>query len=142
MDARTPEPTSDITKGNPQRLAVDQLFALKGRTAICTGATGGIGRELCVTLGEAGCDIVSIQLPLDPAGPSLGEEIKALGRTFKAFECDIGDSRGVRECFSRIWDAQIVPDILLNAAGINLRGKVTELTDSNIDSVSAVASVR
>jgi hypothetical protein len=38
-------------------------------------------------------------------------------------------------------DAQIEPDILLNAAGINKRGKVTELTDADIDSVSRVPVV-
>jgi 2-deoxy-D-gluconate 3-dehydrogenase len=111
------------------------LFALEGRTAICIGATGGIGKELCITLAEAGCDIVSIQLPLDPGDSSLETDIKALGRSFRAFECDIGDSCDVRKCFSRIWDAQIDPNILLNAARINKRGKVTELTDADIDSV-------
>jgi NAD(P)-dependent dehydrogenase (short-subunit alcohol dehydrogenase family) len=77
----------------------------------------------------------------DPAGPSLEHEIESLGRPFRAFECDIGDSCEVRKCFSRIWDAQIEPDILLNAAGINKRGKVTELTDADIDSVSRVPVV-
>jgi 2-deoxy-D-gluconate 3-dehydrogenase len=141
MNASIPEPTSNPAQSAPKRLPIDQLFALEGRTAICTGATGGIGKELCVTLAEASCDIVSIQLPFDPAGPSLEHEIESLGRSFRAFECDIGDSLDVRRCFSRIWDAQIEPDILLNAAGINKRGKVTELTDVDIDSVSRVPVV-
>jgi 2-deoxy-D-gluconate 3-dehydrogenase len=85
---------------------------------------------------------VSIQLPLDPAGSLLEREIKALGRSFTAFECDIGDSLDVRRCFPRIWKSQIEPDILLNAAGINRRGKVTELTDADIDSVSRALGIR
>jgi NAD(P)-dependent dehydrogenase (short-subunit alcohol dehydrogenase family) len=141
MDVSSIQPTNDSAQLASKRLPIDQLFALQGRTAICTGATGGIGKELCVTLAEAGCDIVSIQLPLDPAGTSLEHEIKSFGRSFRAFECDIGDSCEVRKCFSRIWDAQIEPDILLNAAGINKRGKVTELTDADIDSVSRVPVV-
>jgi 2-deoxy-D-gluconate 3-dehydrogenase len=142
MDPSNPESTRDSTQSAPERLPIDQLFALKGRTAICTEATGGIGKELCVTLAEAGCDIVSIQLPLDSVGASLESEIKGLGRAFRAFECDIGDSLDVHRCFSRIWDSQIEPDILLNAAGINRRGKVTELMDADIDAVSAVVNSR
>lgn len=78
MDASSIQPTNDSAQLASERLPIDQLFALQGRTAICTGATGGIGKELCVTLAEAGCDIVSIQLPLDPAGTSLEHEIKSL----------------------------------------------------------------
>jgi 2-deoxy-D-gluconate 3-dehydrogenase len=99
MNTSSPESRRNSTQCTPKRLPIDQLFALGGQIAICTGATGGIGKELCVTLAKAGCDIVSIQLPLDPAIPALETDIKALGRLFRAFECDIGDSHEVRKCF-------------------------------------------
>lgn len=119
------------------RLPISQLFALDGRTAICTGSTGGIGKELCITLAEAGCDVVSVQLPVDAGQPSLEHSVKALGRPFSALDCDIGNSRDVRECFARIWAADVEPDILVNAAGINKRGALTKLTDADIDTVSS-----
>lgn len=120
----------------PLRLPVSQLFALDGKTAVCTGSTGGIGKELCITLAEAGCDIVSIQLPNDPALPSLEHSIKTLHRRFSAFACDISNSTDVRECFAKIWAANIEPDILVNAAGINKRGALTKLTDADINTVN------
>ncbi|KAM0716323.1 hypothetical protein Q7P37_007768 [Cladosporium fusiforme] len=122
-------------RGTPGRLPIYQLFALHGKTAICTGSTGGIGKELCITLAEAGCDIVSIQIPNDSGLPSLERGVKALNRRFTAFDCDIGDSQGVRECFAKIWVANIEADILVNAAGINKRGALTKLTDIDIDTV-------
>jgi 2-deoxy-D-gluconate 3-dehydrogenase len=102
MDLSSLESTIDSSHRALNRILIDQLFALSGRTAICTGATSGIRKELCITLVEAGCEIVSIQLPLNPIGLLLKSEIKALGRPFRAFECDIGDSLDVRRYFSRI----------------------------------------
>lgn len=120
----------------PERLPISQLFAIDGLTAVCTGATGGIGKEMCVTLAEAGCNIVSIQLPNDAAAPSLQEDIIALGKNFTAFECDVGRSRDLRRCFEEIWATGIQADILLNAAGINRRGGIESVTDADIDAVS------
>lgn len=121
---------------SPERLPVSDLFSLRGKTAICTGSTGGIGKELCLTLAEAGCDIVSMQLPEDPALPSLEHDIKALGRRFSSFECDIGNSQHVRSCFGKIWAAGIEADVLFNGAGTNRRGNATDMTDADIDLVS------
>ena len=121
----------------PERLPVSELFSLRGKTAICTGSTGGIGKELCLTLAEAGCDIVSVQLPADPALPSLEHDIEALGRRFSSFECDIGNSQHVRSCFGKIWATGVEADILFNGAGINRRGNAIDLTDADIDLVSA-----
>jgi 2-deoxy-D-gluconate 3-dehydrogenase len=45
---------------------VRDLFDLTGKTAILTGATGGIGLATTTALAEAGADIVSIQMPTDP----------------------------------------------------------------------------
>ena len=122
--------------GNPPvHLPVSRLFSTEGKTAICTGVTGGLGKELCTTLAEAGCDIVSIQLKGDPAGPMLEKAVKTLGRDFKSFDCDVGDSQALRTCFQEIWTSGVKPDIMLNAAGINRRGTIEILTDEDIDAV-------
>lgn len=136
--ARRPHYTTLRTMSSPNpptHVPIDQLFSIQGKTAICTGVTGGLGRELCTTLAEAGVDIVSIQLPDDPAGEQLGEAVRKLGRDFKSFKCDVSDSKALRTCFGDIWAAGVVPDILLNAAGINRRGMIQELQDEDIDAV-------
>lgn len=132
--------TSYSTNGKDSRLPLDRLFSVQGKTAICTGVTGGIGFELCVSLAEAGADIVSIQLPNDPAGASLEKSVRELGRSFMRFECDVSNSRLLRETFSDIWAAEVVPDILLNAAGINRRGPMEDFTDEDLDKVSVALS--
>ncbi|KAJ6004865.1 hypothetical protein N7540_012664 [Penicillium herquei] len=114
---------------------LNDLFSIRGKTAICTGVTGGIGQELCLTLAEAGANIVSIQLVDDPNGPKLRAAVESLGRSFSSFECDICDSKALRDTFGEIWKNEIQPDILLNCAGVNRRGKVEDLTDEDIDVV-------
>ncbi|KAH7168213.1 hypothetical protein DER46DRAFT_551788 [Fusarium sp. MPI-SDFR-AT-0072] len=130
--------TVTLVPQSPVHLPVDRLFSIRGRTAICTGVTGGIGIELCAALAEAGVDIVSIQLPDDPVGPHLHRIVTEFGRSFKSFECDIADSKSLRACFASIWAAGVQPSILLNAAGINKRGAMEDLTDDDIDKVFAI----
>lgn len=116
--------------------SVTDLFSLKGKTAICTGGTGGLGLSMAIALAEAGADIVSIQKKSDPRASMLAEGVKECGRQLKVFEADVADSPSLRACFAKIWDSGVVPDILLNCAGINRRAKVEEFTDENIDAAS------
>lgn len=98
--------------------SVEELFSLKGKTAITTGGTGGLGLSMAIALAEAGANIVSIQLAGDARASMLKEGVEACGRKLTVFETDVADSAKLRACFAEIWKAGIVPDILLNCAGI------------------------
>ena len=52
-----------------------QVFSLTGKTAILTGATGGLGTSLAVALAKAGASIVSIEIPNDPNSEALKKTI-------------------------------------------------------------------
>lgn len=114
-----------------------ELFSLSLKTAIVTGGTGGLGLAMSVALAEAGADIVSIQLPNDPNARTLIDAIATTGRSTTVFEGDVSNSNSLRDTFSRIWDCGIVPDILLNCAGIVRRGKAEDVGDDDIDAVSS-----
>lgn len=115
--------------------SVSELFSLQGKTAICTGGTGGLGLSMAIALAEAGADIVSIQIKNDPRASLLEEGVKACGRKLSVFEANVADCAGLRACFAKIWESGVVPDILLNCAGINRRAKVEDFTDEDIDAV-------
>lgn len=115
--------------------SLPELFSLSSKTAIVTGGTGGLGLAMSIALAEAGADIVSIQLPRDPNAEALIGSVTALGRSITVFEGDVGNSDNLRCTFSKIWESGLVPDILLNCAGIVRRGKAEEVRDDDIDAV-------
>lgn len=112
-------------------MAKYQAWALK----IFYSGTGGLGTEMCIAMAESGADIVSIHLPDDPAQAELEEAVRSFGRNARGFVCDVGDSAKLRETFQAMWTAGVVPDILLNCAGLNRRGAIEEMTDDKIDLV-------
>lgn len=125
-----------------RRLPTVDLFSLKGKTVIATGATGGLGAEMCLSLAEAGANIVALLLPGDKATLALSNLITETGRSFISFECDVSNTSALREVFSKMWSCNIVPDILLNCAGLNRRHPIVDMTDANIDLVSFPRSER
>lgn len=119
------------------RVPIQQLFNLHGKIAIVTGATGGIGSPVTVALAEAGASIVSIQVPKDINADALRIAVEATGQTFRHFECNLMDASSIKTCFTEIWDAGIVPDILFHAAGITHKSTVVETSVGTLDRVGS-----
>ncbi|OJZ80187.1 hypothetical protein ASPFODRAFT_53824 [Aspergillus luchuensis CBS 106.47] len=88
---------------------------------------------MCKCFGEAGADIVSIQLPNDPNTAHLSNFLTQIRRKFWIFECDLADTSAIRATFQAIWNAGIKPSILLNCAGVNRRCPVIEMTEEDLD---------
>jgi NAD(P)-dependent dehydrogenase (short-subunit alcohol dehydrogenase family) len=91
-------------------LFIDQLFSLKGKTAIITGGTGVLGGAMVKGLAAAGASVVIIGRRLE-AGQTLANEIIASGGTAIAIAADVLNKE------------QLI-DILVNAAGGNMPGAV------------------
>ena len=92
---------------------------------------------MCLAMAESGADIVSIYAPGDDAAQrNLQTVVEGVGRNVTGFPCDVGNSAELRATFQVIWAAGIVPDILLNCAGLNRRGAIENMTDEKIDLVS------
>ena len=63
---------------------------LKGKTALITGATKGLGRGSAIAIAEAGGNVIAIgrnQFELD----SLKKEIKKFKVNYKSFNCDVNN---------------------------------------------------
>lgn len=107
------------------------LFDLTGRTALVTGGNSGIGLAMARALGLAGAGIVLVarrQAELDSAVEGLVREgIEASALPFDVAREDAG--AGLREGCT----ARPVIDIVVNAAGINLRQPFGEVTAAAFD---------
>ena len=99
---------------------IESLFDLTGRVALVTGASSGIGRHMALVLAAAGAHVIVVGRNRDRLTETAAE-ISSLDFEAFALPADLQDRQEVErvadECRTRFGD----PDILVNAAGINLR---------------------
>ncbi|KAK5114801.1 hypothetical protein LTR85_010114 [Meristemomyces frigidus] len=112
------------------------LFSLKGRTALITGATRGIGQALALALAEAGADVVLIQR--DSSNTTTKQEIEKLGRKATIYHADLGKADEVRGVAKTVLDDGHDIDILVNCGGVQRRHPAHEFPDSDWDEVLQV----
>ena len=113
---------------------LQSLFGLAGRVAVVTGGSSGIGREMAIALGRAGASIILIARrpgPLEEAANHLS----SLGINVTSLPVDIRDTEAIR---TSVLADHGVPDILVNAAGINPRPPMDQLTASQWDDILAI----
>ncbi len=102
-------------------------FDLTGKVAIVTGGAGGIGKALALGLAGHGADAVVTSRTLSKLEP-VAAEIKAVGRKSLAVACDVTDERSIKEMVERVVQAFSRIDILVNAAGINIRSSAEDIS--------------
>jgi gluconate 5-dehydrogenase len=114
-----------------------QLFSLDGRVAVVTGGSSGIGRAIAAALGGAGASVVVVarrERPLIDAVADLRE--KGCAATWVS--ADLRSRKEVRQAAEQAAVDFGEPDILVNAAGVNLRPSMDELTEEDWDTTMAV----
>jgi NAD(P)-dependent dehydrogenase (short-subunit alcohol dehydrogenase family) len=97
-------------------MSIENLFSLKGKVAIVSGALGLLGKAHCIALAQAGANIVALDLEADslnewvsqlPNGPHLGLRV------------DITQKAELIKCKEKILQKFSSIDILVNNAAIN-----------------------
>jgi len=95
----------------------------KGRTALVTGGSRGIGRAVCLALAGEGADIALNYVANAEAAERTQGEIEALGARCTIHQADMGDAAGVEAMVKKIGPV----DLLVTAAGIAHVGDHTEI---------------
>jgi len=91
---------------------------VKGRTAIVTGASSGLGVHFAKVLAGAGANVVLAARREDQLA-QVAKEIEGDGGTALAIRCDVADPTGVKEMVAAAFDRFGTVDILVNNAGVS-----------------------
>ena len=101
------------------------MFELKGKKALITGASGGIGGEIARTLYKAGADIAISGTRLESLN-SLAEEI---GSNVQIFQCNLNDPVAIDDLLKTASEKMGGIDILINNAGITRDNLFMRMSD-------------
>ena len=112
-------------------------MSLTGKTAIVTGASRGIGKEIALTLGKAGMNIV-LAARNKADLEQLTQELTALGAKSLAVATDISQEAAVNELFNQAVATFGQVDVAINNAGMGVFKPVEELSVSEWDNMMEV----
>ena len=101
-------------------------FSLNNKIALVTGGSSGVGKMIALSLARAGA-FVWIVSTRDNADETI-KEVEALGSQAAFFQVDVTDSNKLEQMLSDIYSVSKKIDILVNAAGINLRIPAEDLS--------------
>jgi gluconate 5-dehydrogenase len=103
------------------------MFDLAGRRALVTGGNSGIGEAMALALGRAGARVLLVARRKAELG-AAAERLRSEAITADTLAADLADLPGLRAVASQAESALGGVDILVNAAGINLRQPFEEVT--------------
>jgi 2-deoxy-D-gluconate 3-dehydrogenase len=110
------------------------LFNLEGKTAIVTGGGRGIGRNIALALAEAGAN-VAITSRSEKELIEVSKEIESYSRKSFYETMDIRKKDDFANFISKVNEEQGSIDILVNAAGLNVRRSFLDFTEDEWDFV-------
>jgi len=114
------------------------LFRLHGQTALVTGGNRGLGLAMAQALAEAGANIM-IAARDEAMNQQAAEKLRSLyGIDCWAIACDVTNEESVRLAVAQTIDQFGRIDVLVNSAGINIRGAIETLSLDDFKKVQEV----
>lgn len=108
---------------------------LKGKTAVITGSTQGIGFEIAKKYAENGANIAIVDIcDAEKAAPAA-QAIAELGVNCRTYQCNVADAAQVAEVCKQILTDFGGVDILVNNAGITRDNLILKMSETDFDAV-------
>jgi gluconate 5-dehydrogenase len=105
-----------------------KLFDLTGRSALITGGSRGLGLAIAEALASSGANVMLAGRDANQAAASAEMIAKTYGRRAISFATDVTRQPEVEALIAETVEAFGRLDILINSAGINIRGPIEQLS--------------
>ena len=110
------------------------MHSMNGKTALVTGAFGGLGRHFALTLAQAGAAVGIVGRRV-AEGEKLANEIRAAGGKAFAFAMDVTDAPSVQAAFDAVAQALGPIQVLVNNAGVAVTKPFLDVSEEDWSSV-------
>jgi 3-oxoacyl-[acyl-carrier protein] reductase len=108
---------------------------LKGKVALVTGGSMGIGTAMSLNLAENGADVALTFRRHEDEAKAVVKKIEGMGRKAKAYKVDVSEFEAVQALVQQVLDEFDHLEILINNAGMNWDGVVWKMTEEQWDKV-------
>ena len=107
-------------------------YDLKGRVAVVTGGSRGMGRAIALGMAEAGADVVVASRKL-PDLQEVSQKIVSMGRRSQAIAMHLRSSEDINTLVQRVVQEFGRIDILVNDAASSLMSSLLEIEEKTVD---------
>ena len=111
------------------------IFSLKGKTALVTGANTGLGQGIALSLAQAGANIAAAGIV---AADETGDKVRALGREFINIDANLMSLEPIDRIISETVSGLGGLDVLVNNAGLIRREDSVDFSEADWDAVMNV----
>ena len=116
---------------------ISDLMSLKGRRALITGATGGIGQEIALTIAELGGDLLLVDRPSSDYGLVTQKIFDNWDVNIECIDCDLENEASRNYLIDKAIKSDKNLDILINNAAFvgesNLEGWVEDFDKQSLE---------
>jgi len=110
----------------------------KGKVALVTGGSRGIGAEIVRRLASEGADVALTYHRAKVEAEQVAEEVRALGRRAVAIETELADAGSAEQIVASVVEQLGSLDILVNNAGVTIWGALGNISVVEFDRAVAV----
>ncbi len=108
------------------------MFDLKGKVAVITGASSGLGRQMAKAFAKQGADLIVLARRVERL-EELRKELEKLGGRVLPIRCDVTSSDDIKNAVRIAGQEFSKVDILVNCAGSSKDAGVLEMKDEEWD---------
>jgi len=114
-------------------MTIKNIFNLKGKTALVTGGSQGIGRAISLALAEYGANMVVNYRSGKPLADETWQEITSMGVDCHLLQCDLSEVDAAKTISQYLTKNRIEIDILVLNASVQFRKSWNEVTNEEFE---------